>query len=85
MKLRPVGSRVHGGRGRAEHIGGARICYTWPCGHTEIKDHSKGPAPKRFGEWAARFYVRYWSGSGGVILPPCRRCARNARKQEQPQ
>lgn len=61
-------------RGAAEHVEGSKVRYRWPCGHATVKDHSKGPASKRFGEWAARFYVRYWSRSGGVNLPPCKRC-----------
>lgn len=66
----------HATRGTAEHLGDARIRYTWPCGHSQVKDHSKGPVSKRFGAWAASFYVKYWAGSGGVILPDCPRCAR---------
>jgi hypothetical protein len=74
----------HSVRGTAEHVTGAQIRYTWPCGHTETVDHSKAPVPvvKRFGEWAAKFYVKYWSGSGGVILPECKTCARAERKRE---
>jgi hypothetical protein len=63
-------------RGTAEYVGGTSIRYTWPCGHTQTQDHSKGPVTKRFGAWACQFYVRYWAGSGGVNLPLCKRCAR---------
>ena len=71
----------HATRGTAEHLGGARIRYTWPCGHSETKDHRKGPVATRFGEGAAKFYVKYWAGSGGVILPDCKRCAKKEAAQ----
>lgn len=65
-------------RGKAEYVSGAKIRYVWPCGHTQVQDHSKGPVVKRFGEAAARFFVKYWSGSGGVNLRPCKRCKGSA-------
>lgn len=60
-------------RGKAEHLGGTKVRYTWPCGHTQVRDHSKGPVPKRIGELGLRFLTRYWNNSG-VNLPLCKKC-----------
>jgi hypothetical protein len=62
-------------RGRAEYLGGTRVRFVWPCGHTETRDYSKGPIPKRVGATGVRFLTKYWS-SGGVTLPRCKRCQR---------
>ena len=66
----------HGGyvRGRAEYVSDAVIRYIWPCGHTQKKDHMKGPIPKRIPQMGCKFLVRYWGRSGGVNLSPCKRC-----------
>jgi hypothetical protein len=64
-------------RGSAEYLGGTRVRFTWPCGHTETKDFSTGPVTKRIGAGGVRFLSRYWGkDQGGVNLPPCRRCVR---------
>ncbi len=63
-RINPASNRAH-----AEHIGGTKIRYTWPCGTKRTRDHSKGPVHKRFGEWACQFYVNYWNNSGGVNAP----------------
>ena len=62
-------------RGTAEYLGGTRVRFTWPCGHTQVKDFNTGPIPKRIGSAGCKFLARYWSHSGGgVNLPRCPRC-----------
>ena len=64
-------------RGNAEYLGGTRVRFTWPCGHTQTQDFSKGPMTKRMGASACRFMSHWWSkSSGGVYLKPCRRCSK---------
>ena len=63
-------------RGTAEYLGGTRVRFTWPCGHTQTQDFSKGPVHRRMSEFGCRFLTKYWQGTQGVNLSPCKRCAR---------
>jgi len=76
-----VSRRVHRHdvRGTAEYLGGTLVRYTWPCGHTQTQDHSKGPVHKRLSAFGCKFLAKYWAGSQGVILPACRTCAKKTR------
>jgi hypothetical protein len=59
-------------RATAEHLGGTRVRFTFPCGHSRIDDFSKGPVAKRVGELGVRVLVRHWQ-AGGVTYP-CPKC-----------
>lgn len=62
-------------RGWAEYLGGTRVRFIWPCGHSRAKDYSKGPIVQRMGIGGVRFLSRYWGKQhGGVYLKPCPRC-----------
>lgn len=69
--------REHQRRATAEYLGGTKIRFHFPCGHSQTKDYSKGPVAKRMGEAGCRFMVKYWS-TGGVTAE-CPRCKRNSR------
>jgi hypothetical protein len=61
-------------RSRAEHLGGTRVKFHHPCGHTSVKDYGKGPVPKRMGEDGVKFLVGYWSKGGSGVHAPCPKC-----------
>lgn len=69
-----TGSTIRDGRSRAEHLGGTRVRFRHPCGHSSTKDYGKGPVTKRMRETGVRLMIRWWS-KGGVIAP-CPRCKR---------
>ncbi len=58
-------------RATAEYLGGSRIRYTWKCGATSTRDHSKGPIPKRLGAAACEMHGRYWSAKAGGVSVAC--------------
>ena len=69
--------RVH-----VEHLGGSRVRYHWPCGHTKEEElrvgPTRGPGAKRLqkpiGHDMCAKLCHYWNASGGVIVPICSKC-----------
>ena len=62
-------------RSVAEYLGGTRVRFTHPCGHSSIKDFSKGDPRKRMSaSWCGRM-AAYWGPGQGVnaICPKCYR------------
>jgi hypothetical protein len=65
-------------RAQAEHLGGTRVRFSWPCGTTRTKDYSKGPVAKRItSEFGVQFLSRYWRDG---ITAACPKHGRDARK-----
>lgn len=64
-------------RARAEHLGGTRIRYYFPCGHYQTIDHGKGPVAKRIGEAGCRFIVKTWERGG--VTADCPTCERKRK------
>ena len=75
------GGTMKHGRTYAEYLGGTRVKYTHEkCGHSEIRDYSKGPVSQRCGEAGARFYASWHSREKGGCTAPCGICERAAKK-----
>ena len=66
-------------RSQAEYLGGTRVKFTHPCGHTSVSDFSRGPVPKRIGELGVQILLKYWK-TGGVNVP-CPRCSSTPRRR----
>ena len=58
----------------AEHLGGTRMKFHYPCGHSSVKDYSKGPVTRRMGEVGVRLMCRWWSKEKGGVTAPCPKC-----------
>lgn len=59
------------GRAFAEYLGDTRIKFTYECGHTEIKDYSKGPVHKRMGPSGCKMMASWWSKEKGGVVAAC--------------
>lgn len=81
---RPAGSGAGSTRAWAEHLGGTKVRFHWPCGHVRTKDYGKGPIARRVPEFWLRRVCRvggYWSiGQGGVHVGLCETCSKRERK-----
>lgn len=64
-------STFNAGRSWAEYLGGTRIRFHHPCGHTSTKDYSKGPVAKRMGVAGARLMASWWSKEKGGVIARC--------------
>lgn len=70
-------------RAHAEHLGGTKMRFFYPCGYSSVRDYSKGKVSKRMQESACKMMSSWWSkGKGGVTAecPRCRRAALNENK-----
>lgn len=71
-------------RAVAEHIEGAKIKFTWPCGHFRIITQMIGPRGHRrpMNDFAAKFYSKYWGPGHGVNAGLCPTCHPDAPKSK---
>lgn len=59
-------------RAYAEWLGGTRMRFFYPCGHTSTKDYAKGPVSKRMGSIGTKMMASWWSkDKGGVSGAHC--------------
>ena len=67
-------------RASAEYVGGSRVKYTWPCGHSRTKTLTSGPRGHKrpLHPAMAKKLAHYWGPlpEGGVGVPMCQTCKR---------
>ena len=73
------------GRAWAELVepGGTKIRFHYPCGHTSVKDYSKGPIPKRMGVAGCKLMADWWSKEHGGVTADCPTCLRKQKRERQ--
>lgn len=66
-------------RGHAEHLGGTRVRFFCPHGHSQTEDMGRKSLPisKRLSENAVRLVVRHWQPGTGVTFV-CKACTKLA-------
>ena len=83
-------SRLHnaitGPRAKGEYLGGSRVRYTWPCGHSRSETLMVGPKGrgsrglrKPMSPAMAAKLASYWGGVSGVQAGRCPTCRRKSR------
>lgn len=63
-------------RAAAEYLGGTKLRYTCPKGHTWVEDLGRKalPVSKRLSETGVRWLARWWAGNNGGVTIHCKRC-----------
>ena len=64
-------------RAEAEYLGGSRVRYRYPCGHTVTRTltvPARGGGRQPMNPSMVKRMATYWGEGQGVNVPPCPRC-----------
>jgi len=69
-----VGDEVELWNSWVELIGPTKMRFHHPCGHTSMKDYSKGKVARRMGPEGCKMMASWWSKDKGGVRAPCPKC-----------